>query len=103
MSGQGRGWGEDLPSPESRAGQASRLPCPSSAHAQASDLLFTCRTRSFTIPLYFGRIGLLPFGVPLDVVVGAPLQLPKWEGERWLGGGEGVQWGGERGGWPCPG
>ncbi|PSC71000.1 diacylglycerol o-acyltransferase [Micractinium conductrix] len=38
------------------------------------------RTVGFTIPLYFGRVGLLPFGVPLDVVVGAPLQLPKWEG-----------------------
>ena len=48
-----------------------------------------CHTRSFTFPLYFGRIGLLPFGVPLDVVVGAPLALPKWEGERWLGGGKG--------------
>ncbi|PSC70847.1 Diacylglycerol acyltransferase [Micractinium conductrix] len=38
------------------------------------------RTIGFTFPLYFGRIGLLPFGVPLDVVVGAPLALPKWEG-----------------------
>ncbi len=41
---------------------------------------------SFTLPLYFGRgfvlpFGFLPFPVPLDVVVGEPVHVPKFEGE----------------------
>lgn len=39
----------------------------------------------FTVPLYFGRglllpWGFLPYPVPLDIVVGAPLAVPKFEG-----------------------
>lgn len=40
---------------------------------------------SFTLPLCYGTglllpVGLLPYPVPLDVVVGSPLEVPKFEG-----------------------
>jgi hypothetical protein len=38
--------------------------------------------RSFTIPLYWGRLGLLPYPVPLEIVVGEPLEVPKYQGEQ---------------------
>lgn len=48
------------------------------------------RPCSFTIPLYFGRgfllpWGFIPFPVPLDVVVGEPLPVDKWKGARLRG------------------
>lgn len=41
----------------------------------------------FTLPLFFGTgfllpLGLLPYPVPLDIVVGAPLDVPKFEGDE---------------------
>jgi hypothetical protein len=43
--------------------------------------------RRFTIPLYWGAglvlpWGFLPFPVPLDVVVGEPLEVPRFEGDE---------------------
>ena len=40
----------------------------------------------FTVPLYFGTglftsVGFLPYPVQLNVVVGAPIDVPKYEGE----------------------
>lgn len=48
------------------------------------------RYTGFTLPLYFGTglllpWGFLPFPVKLEVVVGEPLEVPKFEGEpRWV-------------------
>lgn len=44
------------------------------------------RTAGFTLPVAFGRgvflpWGLLPWPVPLNVVVGAPIDVERWEGE----------------------
>ena len=44
------------------------------------------RTFGFTFPIFWGTgfvlpWGLLPYPVPLNVVVGAPLAVPQWQGE----------------------
>ena len=46
-----------------------------------------CRLTGFTIPLahgqgfFFGSVGLLPFQVPINVVVGAPIIVEQYDGE----------------------
>lgn len=61
------------------------MPSHRGAAATATSLPSPPACRSFTLPLYFGRgvllpVGFLPFPVPLDVVVGEPLPVQKFEG-----------------------